>query len=618
MGGDASVDDGADRVAGHERAVVAALVVGALRVVGLQRPVGVEHPHLVGLRGDLADLFAVAGLAVLAVALPACLRIVGDVVVGAGGLGRLGHVERVPAGRGPDDVRLDDALARLAVIDRNLGLDGLAVLVGHGDLGRVVRFGAADHDLLRAHVDGVVQPEMLRGGAVRLDVRGVEAAGRDLTVRGRDLSAGRIGQRLGGRRELRRGPLLVRVLVAVQGHGVLHPALLGEAHVEREPAGRPALPGGVHVLVGEGHVLARLVAYGELLAGLAGGAVDACPTQGAGAGQVLADRAAVAAGGDRVGHIARVAGLGGGAVRLGGHAQVVVHGRFGLVEHDRDDRDRRLAHLARGQSINGGHTVIKARCGRVLGALVGVGVVRDAGRIVGGLPYVGVEGAVGAGVVVASAAGRVDEAEADEAALGAAQSFGLGAVRAFRVRLVQRLVDRLVGLRDAEVPHADAGHRGDGVLAGGRAPGVLVDPADLAGADAGAAAGAGPGSRAALAGVRHARGEQRRRGDDAGDQGPEPAALLVVLFGNQCSLSFQGFLSCGSPRRCRRGGTWGTRVPPVRRGAGPSGCSTRAGADNMRYRARPVHAHHGTTVRGASVWTSAGDGKGPATDAAGP
>ena len=59
-------------------------------------------------------------------------------------------------------------------------------------------------------------------------------------------------------------------------------------------------------------------------------------------------------------------------------------------------------------------------------------------------------------------------------------------------------------------------------------------------------------------------------------QGPEPAALLVVLFGNQCSLSFQGFLSCGSPRRCRRGGTWGTRVPPVRRGAGPSGCSTRA------------------------------------------
>lgn len=62
----------------------------------------------------------------------------------------------------------------------------------------------------------------------------------------------------------------------------------------------------------------------------------------------------------------------------------------------------------------------------------------------------------------------------------------------------------------------------------------------------------------------------------------------------------------------------GNACSPVRRGAGPSGCSTRAGADNMRYRARPVHAHHGTTVRGASVWTSAGDGKGPATDAAGP
>ena len=91
----------------------------------------------------------------------------------------------------------------------------------------------------------------------------------------------------------------------------------------------------------------------------------------------------------------------------------------------------------------------------------------------------------------------------------------------------------------------------------------------------------------------------------------EPAALLVVLFGNQCSLSFQGFLSCGSPRRCRRGGTWGTRVPPVRRGAGPSGCSTRAGADNMRYRARPVHAHHGTTVRGRRFGHPPGMGRAP-------
>ena len=49
----------------------------------------------------------------------------------------------------------------------------------------------------------------------------------------------------------------------------------------------------------------------------------------------------------------------------------------------------------------------------------------------------------------------------------------------------------------------------------------------------------------------------------------EPAALLVVLFGNQCSLSFQGFLSCVAPavppgrdvgNACSPGPPWGGPV----------------------------------------------------------
>ena len=162
VAGEAPVDDGADRVAGHERAVIAALVVRMLRILGVQRAIGVQHPHLVGLRGDLADLFAVAGLAValvraaVFVAGPAGLAVVRNGVVRTGRGRGLGHVQRVLSGRGVQHVRLDDALARLAVIDRNVGLDGVAVLVGHGDLRNIVPVGAADQDLLAGRVDRVV------------------------------------------------------------------------------------------------------------------------------------------------------------------------------------------------------------------------------------------------------------------------------------------------------------------------------------------------------------------------------------------------------------------------------------------------------------------------------
>ena len=340
---DTSVDHGADRVAGHERAVVAALVVRMLRILGAQRAVGVQHPHLVRCRGDLADLFAVAGLAValvraaVLVAGPAGLAVVRDGVVRAGRGRGLGHVQRVQAGRRVRHVRLDDAPARLAVVHRNIGLDGVAVLVGHGDLRIVVLVGAADQDLLAGHVDRVVQPEM--PGRVRLgaDVRRVQAAGRDLLRLGGDLLAGSVGEPL--RRRGRDGlPGFLRVLRARMAGVGLHPALLGDIHVIVVGAGGPRLPRPVHVPIAERHALGRVVVLRELLGRGAGGAVHAGPMQGDRARHVLADRTAATARGDRVGHVGGRAGLGEHSSRLRAHGQIIVR-RRGLVLVERDDHD---------------------------------------------------------------------------------------------------------------------------------------------------------------------------------------------------------------------------------------------------------------------------------------
>ena len=574
--GDTAVDHGADRVAGHERAVVAALVVRMLRILGRQGAVGVQHPHLVGLRSDLADLFAVAGLAVALVRIavfvagPAGLAVVRDGVVRAGRGRGLGHVQRVLSGDRVQHVRLDDAFARMGIVHRDVGLDGVAVLVGHGDLRIVVLVGAADQDLLAGHVDRVVQPEML--GRVRLggDMRRIQAAGSDLLGLGGDLLARHVGELL-RRRRRDRLPGFLRVLSAHMAGRGLHMALLADGHIIVVEAGRPCLPRLVHVPIAERDAFGRVVVLGELLGRGTGRAVQTGPMQRDGARHVLGDRAAATAGGDRVGNVIGRTGLGEQATRLRADGQIVVDRRLVLVEDDGDDRARGLAHLTSGKTVDGSLSIAESIGSLVIGSLIGISVVRNAGRIVCGLPFCGVEGAVGARVPVAVRAGRVHEAHGHEAAGRILVARSLRTGHAFGVRVVHGLVDGAVGLAAVHRLHADGSHGGFHILAGRGAEGVLVHPCDLAGAAGGAVARARAvtGAAATVGGERaDDRGRQRGRGDQAGYRGLAP---FLVLVGTQCSVSFQRFCLQNVPP-CGRDGTAGTHVPcavPLT-GTGPS------------------------------------------------
>ena len=134
MRGDAAVDDHAHLVAHEERLLIDALLVGPLLVLGHESAGLVQHPHLVRGRRDLAHAVAVAGLAVgqaagAVVSVPARHGTVVDLVVAAGGFGRLWHVQRVEAGMRGGGVRLDHALAIDGIVDGNVRRHDVAVRV---------------------------------------------------------------------------------------------------------------------------------------------------------------------------------------------------------------------------------------------------------------------------------------------------------------------------------------------------------------------------------------------------------------------------------------------------------------------------------------------------------
>ena len=308
--GDAAVDDHAHLVAHEERLLIDALLVGPTLVLGHESAGLVQHPHLVRGRRDLAHAVAVAGLAVgqaagAVVSVPARHGTVVDLVVAAGGFGRLWHVQRVEAGMRGGGVRLDHALAIDGIVDGNVRRHDVAVRVGHGHLAHVVLLGAADHHV--PGVDRVVDPELAGGVGMRLDVRRVQRTGRDGVVAVPHRVAGPVGQPFLGRG----GGLLaglLAVVLSLVGDRLGHVALLRHVNVPPALARRPRLPRGVHVLEGRAHCGAALVGCGEPLRHRLLGAVNATPVQGRGAVHVLGLRP-VAGQGDRVRSILGVARL---------------------------------------------------------------------------------------------------------------------------------------------------------------------------------------------------------------------------------------------------------------------------------------------------------------------
>ena len=350
-----------------------------------------------------------------------------------------------------------------------------------------------------------------------------------------------------------------------------HMALLADGHIIVVEAGRPDLPGPVDVLVAERDAFGRVVVLGELFGRGAGRAVQTGPMQGDGARHVLGDRAAATAGSDRVGNVIGRTGLGEQATRLRADGQIIVDRRLVLVEDDGDDRAWGLAHLTGRETVNGCGSIAESIGSLVIGSLIGISVVRDAGGVVGRLPLVRAEGAVGARVPVAACAGRVHETHGHEAAGRILVARSLRTGHAFGVRAVHGLVDGAVGLAAVHRLHADGSHGGFHILAGRGTEGVLVHPCDLAGAAGGAVARARAvtGAAATVGGERaDDRGRQRGRGDQAGYRGLAP---FLVLVGTQCSVSFQRFCLQNVPP-CGRDGTAGTHVPcavPLT-GTGPS------------------------------------------------
>ena len=253
-------------------------------------------------------------------------------------------------------------------------------------------------------------------------------------------------------------------------------ALLADGHIIVVGAGRPDLPRLVHVPIAERDAFGRVVVLGELLGRGTGRAVQTGPMQRDGARHVLGDRAAATAGGDRVGNVIGRTGLGEQATRLRADGQIVVDRRFVLVEDDGDDRARGFAHLTSGKTVDGSLSIAESIGSLVIGSLIRIGAVRDAGGVVGRLPLVRAEGAVGARVPVAVRAGRVHEAHGHEAAGRILVARSLRTGHAFGVRAVHGLVDGAVGLAAVHRLHTDGSHGGFHILAGRGAEGVLVHP----------------------------------------------------------------------------------------------------------------------------------------------
>ena len=168
------VDHSRDLIAGQERLLIHALLVGTFVISSLPSLSLISSPHLIRIRGDLAGLSGVTLQAVVVRGGVARLRIIGDAVVSASGL----RVGRNRQGVSPLLLHVlhgagDNNLALSGAVDGDISLNALTIGTKDLDATSVICILATDRDISGVH--GIGNRHLRRVTVrVRSDVRVVE------------------------------------------------------------------------------------------------------------------------------------------------------------------------------------------------------------------------------------------------------------------------------------------------------------------------------------------------------------------------------------------------------------------------------------------------------------